>query len=175
MLVLAGGLALGATTTVDSGYGFAATWLSIVGVGVGLTLAPAMDAVLGELPTERAGSGTALTMTLRQVGGALGVALLGSISAAAYTGQLHLAGLPGPAADAARDSIAGAVAVAARLGNPALLADARGAYIHAMAVVLLVCAAIAALGGVLVAMFLPARSVQAKVSGESEHELARVA
>src|SRR6266508_1269978 len=175
LLVIAGGLAVGALTTVDSGYGFAALWLSIVGAGVGLTLAPAMDAVLGELPPERAGSGTALTMTLRQVGGALGVALLGSISAAAYTDRLHLAGLPGPVAEAARDSIAGAVVVAARLGSPALLADARGAYVHAMSVVLLVCVAITVLGGVLAARFLPARAVSLEPAGESEHELARVA
>src|SRR6266542_4020426 len=59
LLVIAGGLAVGALTTVDSGYGFAALWLSIVGAGVGLTLAPAMDAVLGELPPERAGRGPA--------------------------------------------------------------------------------------------------------------------
>ena len=65
---------VGATTAVGDGYGLAATWLSIVGFGVGLAMAPAMDAVIGELPTEEAGSGTALTMTLRQVGGALGVA-----------------------------------------------------------------------------------------------------
>src|SRR6266511_271041 len=175
LLVIAGGLAVGALTTVDSGYGFAALWLSIVGAGVGLTLAPAMDAVLGELPPERAGSGTALTMTLRQVGGALGVALLGSISAAAYTDRLHLAGPPGPVAEAARDSIAGAVVVAARLGSPALLADARGAYVHAMSVVLLVCVAITVLGGVLAARFLPARAVSLEPAGESEHELARVA
>ena len=175
LLVIAGGLAVGALTTVDSGYGFAALWLSIVGAGVGLTLAPAMDAALGELPPERAGSGTALTMTLRQVGGALGVALLGSISAAAYTDRLHLAGLPGPVAEAARDSIAGAVVVAARLGSPALLADARGAYVHAMSVVLLVCVAITVLGGVLAARFLPARAVSLEPAGESEHELARVA
>src|SRR6266542_358745 len=136
LLVIAGGLAVGALTTVDSGYGFAALWLSIVGAGVGLTLAPAMDAVLGELPPERAGSGTALTMTLRQVGGALGVA---------------------------------------RLGSPALLADARGAYVHAMSVVLLVCVAITVLGGVLAARFLPARAVSLEPAGESEHELARVA
>jgi EmrB/QacA subfamily drug resistance transporter len=175
LLIIAAGLALGAATDLGSGYGFVATWLTVVGAGVGLCLAPAMDAVLGELPPERSGSGTALTMTLRQVGGALGVALLGSISAEAYTNRLHVDGLPGPLADAVRDSIAGAVAVAARLGSPALLADARGAYVHAMAVVLVVCAAIAAVGGVLVAMFLPARGVSPQPAGESDRELARTA
>ena len=69
---------------VGSSYGFIATWLAIAGFGTGFGLAPAMDTVIGELPRERAGSGTALTMTVRQVGGALGVALLGSILSAVY-------------------------------------------------------------------------------------------
>jgi len=134
-----------------------------------------MDAVLGELPEGRTGSGTAVTMTFRQVGGALGVALLGSVSSAAYTEKLDISGLPAPVASAARDSVASAVAVAGRLADPALLASARGAYAHAMTVVLLVCAAIAVLAGVLTAMYLPARRTNAEVPGESTHELARIA
>jgi len=73
LLLIATGLALGATTDVHSGYGLAATWLAIVGAGTGLSLAPSMDAVLGELPPERSGSGSALTQAFRQVGGAFGV------------------------------------------------------------------------------------------------------
>jgi EmrB/QacA subfamily drug resistance transporter len=173
MFLIAAGLGLGAITGAHSGYGFVAGWLSVIGVGVGLALAPAMDAVLGELPPERSGSGTAMTMTLRQVGGALGVALLGSVSAAAYTDRLHLAGLPAPAARAAEDSIAGAVAVGERLGSAALLADARSAYVHAMSVVLVVCATIAVLGGVLVALLLPARARDRQPSGELAREYSR--
>jgi EmrB/QacA subfamily drug resistance transporter len=173
MFVVGAGLALGATTGVGSGYGFVATWLTIIGLGVGLALTPAMNSVLGELPEARTGSGTAMTMTLRQVGAALGVALLGSISAAEYTRRLDVHGLPAPVATAARDSIAGAVAVAARLGNPALLAGARGAYLDAMDVVLGVCAAIAIAGGVLVAVFLPATAPTPE--GESAREYSGVA
>jgi hypothetical protein len=69
--VIAGGLVLGATTGPDDGYRLTATWLALVGFGVGPALAPSMDAVLGELPPDDTGAGTALTMTLRQVGGAL--------------------------------------------------------------------------------------------------------
>jgi hypothetical protein len=72
LLVLTLGLAIGATTTADSRYRLAAAWLSVFGVGVGVALAPAMDAVLGELPSERTGSGSAVSLTLRQVGAALG-------------------------------------------------------------------------------------------------------
>src|SRR6185295_16215099 len=129
----------GATTTISQGYGHTATWLAIVGVGVGTALAPAMEAVLSELPPARAGAGTAITMTLRQVGAALGVALLGSVLSATYTDRLDLAGLPAPAATVAKESIAGAVAVAARLGDARLLDASRLAFVHAMDVVLLVC------------------------------------
>ena len=156
LLVIAGGLALGASTTVDSGYGLAATWLTIVGAGVGLSLAPAMDAVLGEVPTDRVGAGTALTMTLRQVGGALGVALLGSISAAIYRGRLDPSALPPSAADAAEGSVAGGMAVATTLGNPALTSAVQTAYVQAMDVVLLVCTAVAILSAILVGLRLPA-------------------
>jgi EmrB/QacA subfamily drug resistance transporter len=158
LAVIAGGLGLGATSTVHSGYWFAATWLALVGAGIGLALAPAMDAVLGELPVGRSGSGTAMTMTLRQVGGALGVALLGSISASAYTGRLDTTGLPPVAAGPARDSVNGAVAVAQQLHDPALLASAGGAYVHAMSVVLVVCSVVAVAGAVLAGVFMPARA-----------------
>jgi MFS family permease len=125
--VLAAGLALGAATRADTGYAFIAGWLTITGLGVGLAIAPAMDAVLGELPPERSGSGAALTMAMRQVGGALGVALLGSLASAVYTGQLGRT---------------------AGLGEAAVAADARSAFVSAMSVVLLACAAVTAVGAV---------------------------
>jgi hypothetical protein len=165
LALIGAGLGLGAATAVGTGYGYTALWLSVVGVGTGFALAPAMDAVMGELPAERAGSGTALTMTLRQVGGALGVALLGSVSAATYTDRLSTADLPAPLADAVRDSVSGGVAVAAQLRDTALLAGVQGAYVHAMDVVLVVCAAVALLGAVLAAAFLPARPTAVPAPG----------
>jgi len=172
LVLIAGGLAFGATTTVDSGYALAACWLPVVGAGAGLTLAPAMDAVLGELPVARAGSGTAVTMTVRQVGGALGVALLGSISASAYTGRLDVTGLPAPAAGVARDSVNAAVALAGRVSDPALAASAHTAYTQAMDIVLACCAAVALAGAVFIAMLMPARDATAQPSEEPNHELA---
>src|SRR5262249_940664 len=132
---------------------------------------PAMDAVLGELPPERSGSGSALTQAFRQVGGALGVALLGSLLAAAYTDRLDVSGLPAPAAHAAKDSISGAVAVAGQLHSASLQASAASAYVHAMDVILVVCGAVALLGAVLSGLFLPARMPQPI----AEPELAGVA
>jgi Na+/melibiose symporter-like transporter len=172
LAIIAGGLAFGATTTIFQGYGHTATWLAIVGVGVGTSLAPAMEAVLSELPPARAGVGTAITMTLRQVGAALGVALLGSVLSAAYVDRLDVSALPAPAATAVKESIAGAVAVAGRLGDAQLLDASRLAFVHAMDVVLLVSAALAAVGAVLSAIFLTARATVHAVEEESAHDLA---
>jgi EmrB/QacA subfamily drug resistance transporter len=173
LAIIAVGLGLGASTRLADPYGWTAAWLAVVGFGTGLAMAPAMDAVLGELPVEQAGSGTALTMTLRQVGAALGIALLGSLLSSVYSGQLDVTGLPGPAAHAARDSVPGAMAVAAQLHSSALAAQAGAAYLHSMNVVLAVCATVAVLGAVGVALALPARSAQP--APESGHELSRVA
>jgi predicted MFS family arabinose efflux permease len=158
LLLIAAALVWGSTLEVTTAYGVMAGWLALTGAGLGLTITPAMDAVLGELPEESSGSGTALTMALRQVGGALGVAVLGSLANAAYTGRLDLAGLPAPAAEAARDSVAGGMAVARALGSPALVESVATAYVHAMTVVLLATAAVAVLGAVVAAFRLPARA-----------------
>ncbi|MEU0108436.1 MFS transporter [Streptomyces sp. NPDC006251] len=157
LLLVAAGLGLGAATETDTGYGFVAGWLALVGLGIGLALSPAMAAVLGALPPERSGSGTAITMTLRQAGGALGVAVLGSLLAQGYTDKLAAPGLPGPAAEAARDNIAGALAVAERLDLPALADSARTAYVHGMTLVLIATAAVALLSAALTAVLLPGR------------------
>jgi EmrB/QacA subfamily drug resistance transporter len=161
MTVVAGGLAWGATTGMGTGYGAVAGWLTTIGFGVGLAMTPAMDAVLGALPPEQAGSGTGVTMTMRQVGGALGVAILGSVLANAYSDRL-----PASAPPVAHDS----VAAAAALHDPALVLAAQLAYLHAMRVVLVVCAVVALAGAVLGAALLPARAPALLVEEESEHD-----
>lgn len=165
LAVLAAAAALGSFTDLRSGYGFVATWLAIAGLGIGMALAPAMDAVLDALPTEQAGSGTAITMTLRQTGGALGVALLGSLLAEGYADRVETAGLPAEAATAARESIAGALAVSIRHGEPAVAASANAAYLHGMTLVLVATAITAGLSGLLTAMLLSGRPAAGEVVG----------
>src|SRR5207248_5131829 len=117
------------------------------------------------LPLAHAGVGSAVNDTTRQVGGALGVAVLGSLLSAAYRSTMDGAGavraLPGPVAAAARDSVARAGAVAQRLGGQpgqAVLAAARQAFIDAMDRTVLVAAAVAVLGALVALLFLPARA-----------------
>ncbi|WP_204057894.1 DHA2 family efflux MFS transporter permease subunit [Microbispora corallina] len=166
LVVLAAGFGLGATTGAGSGYGLTASWLAVLGAGVGLAMVPAMDGVLAALPEERTGSGSATLQTVRQVGGTLGVAVLGSLLSAVY-----VAGLPSGAPAAAADSITAAVGVAARTGDGALLRTAREAFVSAMDQVLLVCGGVSLLAAVLVAAFLPGSTAQLRKAAESGHEL----
>ncbi len=158
-LLLTGiGLSIGAFTDPTSGFGFLAVWSVLVGLGIGSALTPSMDAVLAVLPPERSGSGTAITMTLRQAGGALGVALLGSVLAQVYTNAVDVTGLPPAAAATAHDSIAGAIGVATRAGLPGLIQDAQSAYVDGMNAVLTICAAITVVGALLTVAFMPSRT-----------------
>ncbi|AXG80000.1 MFS transporter [Streptomyces paludis] len=155
LVVLAFAALLGSRTSVESGYGFTALWLSIAGIGFGFSVVPAMDGALGALPADRAGSGSGLLMTVRQVGSAVGIALLGSLVAARYAARLDTSGLPGPAADAAGDSVVAAHIVAERLGAPGLVSSADAAYVHGLGLALLVCGIAALFSALLVALLLP--------------------
>lgn len=155
LVVLAFAALLGSRTTIDSGYGFTALWLTIAGLGFGFAVVPSMDSALGALPVERAGSGTGLLMTVRQVGSAVGIALLGSLLAGVYVDRLDTGKLPAGAAQTAGDSVVAAHAVADRLGVPRLIASADEAYIDGMATVLLVSGIAALVTALLVAALLP--------------------
>jgi Na+/melibiose symporter-like transporter len=154
-LAVAGGLALGSTTRVDSSGGFVAAWMALVGAGMGLALATASSAALSELSEERSGIGSAVLQAVNKTGGPLGTAVLGSVLSAGYLAGLQLTGLHAAAADAARQSIFGAVAVADRLHSPALLHSARAAFVHGMDRSLVVCTGFALAGVVLALLFLP--------------------
>ncbi|WP_190085256.1 MFS transporter [Streptomyces longisporoflavus] len=155
LVVLAFAAILGSRTTVDSGYGFTALWLTIAGLGFGFAVVPAMDSALGALPVERAGSGTGLMMTVRQVGGAVGIALLGSLLTVVYTDRLDTGKLPDGPADAAGESVVAAHEVADRLGAAGLVDSADRAYVDGMVTVLLVSGIAALVTALLVAALLP--------------------
>jgi len=114
------------------------------------------------VPRERAGSGSALTNTARQVAGALGVAVLGSILAQVYRGQLspHLTALPAAAQNAATGSITATDSVAAKLGHAGLRLDQFGdvAFVHAMHVTTAISAVITLLGALVVLIWMPGRA-----------------
>jgi EmrB/QacA subfamily drug resistance transporter len=157
LALMAGALATGAATRPDTGYGFVATWITVAGAGLGFTMLPAMNAALGALAPERSGVGSGLIQAMRQVGAAMGVAVLGTVLNAGYRDTLDVAGLPVQAADAARGSASAGVAIADRLASAGLLGSVRTAFVHGMNLTLLTAAGVAAVGAVLALMFLPAR------------------
>lgn len=92
LAVLAVALLLGSRTDASDGYGLAAVWLTLLGFGMGLSLITAQATALLTLPPARAGVGSGLLQTFRQVGGAIGVALFGSLLADSYRGRWTPAG-----------------------------------------------------------------------------------
>ncbi|HJQ47640.1 MAG TPA: DHA2 family efflux MFS transporter permease subunit [Amycolatopsis sp.] len=152
------GLVTGTFTTVGDGYGFIAVWVSLVGLGLGFSLPPAMDVAMGALAPSRSGVGSALLQAMRQVGGTLGVTILGTVLNAGYRGAL-----PAQAPEAARASAAAGVRV------PGLAGAVREALVHGMSGTLWVCAGFAVLGALLTVVFLP-RQAEDVAGAESEHE-----
>jgi EmrB/QacA subfamily drug resistance transporter len=159
-----------------------AVLFGIQGAGVGVAMPAATAAVMDVLPRERAGAGSALTNTARQVAVALGVAVLGSILAQSYRGTMAptLAKLPAGARDTAGQSISATQAVAGQLGHAGrfLLDPANAAFVDAMRITTLVAAGIAVLGGLVVMRWMPGRqrpNIEELVAAEvatAERELA---
>ncbi len=168
--VMAAGLAIGAFTGLGSSTGFAALWITVTGLGLGLAMPSVMNAAVGPLTEERSGSGSALISAVRQVGATIGVALLGTVLSNGYTSRLSLAGLPPAAAAAVRSSVAGGVAVAHKLGSTALLDQVRIAFIHGMDIMLWTCGGIAIASALLALAFLPRRSGPAAEAAEAPEQ-----
>ncbi|SDQ50128.1 Antiseptic resistance protein (plasmid) [Tsukamurella tyrosinosolvens] len=162
LFITAMGFVLASRITADSEYGFIAACLAVVGLGAGLALAPAVDAVMATLPEHRSAAGSGLLMAIRQIGAAFSVAILGTLLNLTYGRDLdpHLTGLPAPVAAAAREGIAAAQLIAADLPGPAgddLAAASAHAYTAAMSAVFLASAVVSALLAALIALRLPAR------------------
>ncbi|GAA1219696.1 DHA2 family efflux MFS transporter permease subunit [Kitasatospora nipponensis] len=170
LLVLGAASLAGSRTGLADGYGWAACWVPFFGFGLGMALIPASAAAMAHLPRERAGVGSGLLQTLRQVGGAIGVAAFGSLLAGAYRGALHTGalgggGLSGGLAHQAGQSVLAADAIARQLARPDLAAAAHGAYVHGMDVVLVLSAVVAALSALLIALRMPRHDTDAGAAG----------
>ena len=116
-VVMAVGFVLGAFTDLGTGYGYTAIWFVVVGFGLGCSMPQAMNAALGVLDPERAGTGSGLLQAFRQVGGTIGVAVLGTVLNSVYRSNVDTTGLPAQAADAVDRGLSGGLAVAGRRGR----------------------------------------------------------
>lgn len=173
MAIGAGGLWYLAQTTPASGYWHVLGGLVILAVGLSMSMVPATESIMGSLPPGQAGVGSAMNDTTREIGGALGVAILGSVLASHYTATIGKAfgTLPAPAIAAAKSSVGGAIQVGQQIGGQVgqgLVAIAKSTFITAMGSSLEIAAAVALGGAVISALWLPNRAPQ--VAG---HESAR--
>jgi EmrB/QacA subfamily drug resistance transporter len=176
-LVVAGGLLMmtlfyiwvsGANATLA--YWIIALQMILFGAGMGLTSAPATEAIMGVVPTHKAGVGSAVNDTTRLLGGTLGVAVIGSIYASLFSsrlGDLLPSALPVPLAHAAHGSAAAALGVGASVshaGHPdlahAVHHAALVAFFHGFNVATLVAAGVVAAGAVMAVSLLPAQPGQ---------------
>jgi EmrB/QacA subfamily drug resistance transporter len=158
---------LGWASTVDAGtsYTVIAAQMVLLGGGLGLTTAPATESIMGSLSADKAGVGSAVNDTTRELGGTLGVAIVGSVFASVYTGGLGsnaaVSSLPGEVRATMGRSMAAAYRVIGQLPQP-VIPDVRAAvndaFLDGLQVGSLVCAGIALAAAVVVAWMLPARA-----------------
>jgi EmrB/QacA subfamily drug resistance transporter len=148
-------------------YGVIAAQMVLGGGGLGLISAPATEAVLGAVPTEKAGVGSAVNDATRLFGATLGVAVIGSVAASVYRSHLGAglpAGLPAPALEAARGSVGGALAASQALAHAGAASAARAlsggaitAFLRSLAGSLRVACSVAFFGAGMAAALLPSR------------------
>ncbi|SFF21538.1 Major Facilitator Superfamily protein [Actinoplanes philippinensis] len=150
LTLMAAALFTGAATDAAAGYGVVAAWISVAGVGLGLTMPTSMNVAISALGAERSGVGNALIQAVRQVGSAIGVAVLGTALNAGYRSAL-----PATAGAEFRDSAATGTTAAQRLGDDGLLEAVRAAFVHGMDLSLILSGGVAAAGVVLALVILP--------------------
>ena len=162
LLLMAGFYLWASTTAVSTGYATIAMQMVVLGTGMGLTSAPATEAILGVVPKAKAGVGSAVNDATRLLGGTLGVAVIGSVYASLYAGRLT-GSLPAAAGRAAHRSVGAALITAHHLlatGHPALAATLRAAtssaFFEGFHTANEVAAGVAAAGAVIALGLLPA-------------------
>lgn len=165
MALMATGLLLSTGLDATSSYGAIAWRMVVMATGMALVMAPATESIMGSLPLAKAGVGSAVNDTTRQIGGAVGVAVVGSVFSSIYSSEVGdaIAGRPVPpdVANGIKDSVGFALQAAGRIGGEAgaALADAaRSAFVDGFHAGLVVGGVMAAVGAVCVLLWLPARA-----------------
>ena len=169
MALVALGLAmLGTFTQVDSSYWRILPMFLVMPAGMALTMSPLTASIMSAVPLGRAGVGSAMNDTTRELGGALGVAVLGSVVTSRFTGHIAsaLAGLPASTANLARTGLAGALTAAGDRSvltgeaGDALRSAAKASFLSGLHLAAWVGAVAAAIASVTITRLLP-RSTQA--------------
>jgi MFS transporter, DHA2 family, multidrug resistance protein len=159
------GLIMASRLTAGASYPEVLASLVVLAAGMALVMPPATESIMGSLPPAKAGVGSAVNDTTRQVGGALGVAVLGSVMSSTYGPRVSdaISGLPlsSEQATAIHDQIGAAIRAAGEIGGApgrALADVASRGFADGMSTAFIIGAAALALGAVIVALFLPAQA-----------------
>lgn len=184
-LTVAGGLGLVSAglllligAGVGTGYPYIALSMMVLASGMGLVIAPLTASIMGSIPLGKAGVGSAVNDTTRELGGALGVAVLGSLLQSAYSGTIgDLVGVPEPVREVASKSLGAALGAADELAqaDPAaagqLVLAAKEGYVSGMHLALAVAAAVAVVAAALVLRYLPGKGEvgAAAMAGAPDH------
>jgi EmrB/QacA subfamily drug resistance transporter len=155
-------------------WGDVAWRMMIMAAGMGLTMAPATESIMGSVPRAKAGVGSAVNDTTRQVGGALGVAIIGSVMSSVYGSRivalLTRSGVRGAPVSVAKQGLGQALGVTADAGLPLaapqrgqLAQGAKDAFVAGMHRGVLVAAGAALVGAIIAARWLPAKAADPEV------------
>jgi EmrB/QacA subfamily drug resistance transporter len=163
------GLFLASSVPATNGYPHLVISMAVLAFGMGLVMAPATESIMGSLPRSKAGVGSAMNDTTRQMGGAVGVAVIGSIFAISYrpaiTHSLEKLGLGQKDINEAKDSVGGAFKVASRLPSGLghqVIAAARNDFVHGFSGASKIGALVILVAAGIVFGFLPARASDAR-------------
>jgi EmrB/QacA subfamily drug resistance transporter len=176
LVTMSAGFAVAATTGVTTPYwGKVVIAMALMAAGLGLTTGPATDAIMGAVPRGKAGAGSAVNDTTREVGGTLGVAIVGSVLNSAYGSHvlsgLTALGAPAAAGHLAGQSVVAGMNVAARFPAPvrdAALAAVRSAFMTGLHRGSLVAAGTTLAGALVALAFVPARAAAESASTSTE-------
>lgn len=165
LLMVAAFYAWVATASATTAYGTIALQMVLYGIGMGLTSAPATEAIMGVVSNAKAGVGSAVNDATRLLGGTLGVAIIGSVYASIYSSSLTSGlptGLPVRLTALAHSSVGAALGVAGTLAGSTDRGLAAGvsraasnAFIHGLSIGCLVAGGVAAAGAIVAAVLLP--------------------
>ena len=178
MLTTAVGVLMLSLLHADSGYLAVLVGMVVMALGMGLTMTPMTTMIMSSVPPDKAGIGSAMNDTTREVGTTLGVAVLGSILSSGYASHIVDAAnaLPDDARHATESSLAGARVVSEQIGGSAgaaLFDAAKEAWVHGLQLSLTVGAGIILAAALLTWKLLPAQPITA--SSSDEHDRRRSA
>ncbi len=161
-LMVTGGLVLLAVMASTTGYLTILPGLLVLGAGVGILMTPATTAITSSLPAEEQGVASALNDTVREFGGAVGMALIGSVLSASYSASISgaTAALPPDAAAAVEGGIGGAVAVSSQMGpaGAAVMDAARNAFLDGWSTAMWISAGLSLAAALFALVWTPSRS-----------------